>query len=135
MLDRGRVCGPSMSNPCINLARCRGGDAAALPAVHGAARDGVRGFAIYVFDSDCSLSDSGDLSFDGEGHGEEQNPHYIDWVFRNAAREAGILATTYDSACLFVHVTRGEKEPCAVSTPLWNSGVNHVMVDFGDQGR
>lgn len=117
------------------MSRCHGGDTAALPVGRGPARGGVRGLAIYVFDSDCSLSDSGDLSFDGVGRGGEQNPHYIDWVFRNAAREAGVLATAYDSACLFLHVTRGEKEPCAVSTPLWNSGLNHVMVDFGDEGR
>lgn len=134
MFDRGRACGPPLSSPCINLSRCHAGDIASLPAVRGG-HDGVSGLKIYVFDSGCSLSDSRDLSFDGGGPGREQDPHFIDWVFRNAAREAGVLATTYDSACLFVHVTRGEKEPCAVSTPLWNSGVNHVMVDFGDEGR
>lgn len=156
LFDRGRTCGPPMSSPCVNLSRCHGGDTAVLPAVRGA-HDGVKAFTIYVFDSSCSLSDSANLSFDGGDRRGEDDPHHIDWVFRNAAREAGVLAATYDSACLFMHVTRGEgacavstpwwnlglfmhvtrgeREPCAVSTPLWNSGVNHVMVDFGDQGR
>lgn len=83
-----------------------------------------------------ALSDSSALlTADGRGVGdEEDDDHYIGWVFRNAAREAGVLAPTYDSACVFMHVTRGN-ERCAVKTPLWNDGVNHVMVDFGDSGR
>ncbi len=84
-----------------------------------------------------ALADSSALlTADGRGVGdEEDDEHFIGWVFRNAAREAGVLAPTYESACVFMHVTRGEKDRCAVHAPLWNDGANHVMVDFGDTGR
>jgi len=66
---------------------------------------------------------------------EADDGHFIGWVFRNAAREAGVLAPTYESACIFMHVSRGGSERCAVDSHLWNNGANHVMVDFGDNGR
>lgn len=77
------------------------------------------------------------LAADGTGLGEEKDdPHYIGWVFRNAAREAGVLAESYESACVIMHVSRGEgQRECALRSPLWNNGINHVMVDFGDKGR
>lgn len=89
-----------------------------------------------MYDFNCSLSDASALIAADETQGVrgDRDPHYIDWVFRNAAREAGVLAATYESACLFMHVSRGA-EPCAVNLPLWKAGMNHVMVDFGDNGR
>lgn len=75
------------------------------------------------------------LSADGTGLGQEkEDSHYIGWVFRNAAREAGVLADSYESACVIMHVNRVKGEPCATRSPLWNNGVNHIMVDFGDWG-
>eukprot|EP00903_Cladosiphon_okamuranus_P016253 g14991.t1 len=77
------------------------------------------------------------LAADGTGMGEEQeDSHYIGWVFREAAREAGILADSYKSACMIMHVSsREHQRECALRSPLWNNGTNHVMVDFGDKGR
>eukprot|EP00903_Cladosiphon_okamuranus_P016254 g14992.t1 len=77
------------------------------------------------------------LATHGTGMGEEQeDSHYIGWVFREAAREAGILAESYESACMIMHVSSQEHQrECALRSPLWNNGTNHVMVDFGDKGR
>ena len=93
-----------------------------------------------------ALSNSSEmLAADGTGLGaEKDNTHFIGWVFRDAAREAGILAESYESACVFMHVTAAGKKftneqrqwhECPVRSPLWNDGTNHVMVDFGDDGR
>lgn len=86
-----------------------------------------------------ALSDSSEmLAADGTAVGEEDgDPHFIGWVFRNAAREAGALAESYEGACVIMHVSRGGRgtHDCALRSPLWNDGVNHVMVDFGDTGR
>lgn len=82
---------------------------------------------MYVYDDGCSLSDSDSPSYSSQ--------EGVIRTFKNAAREAGVLAATYESACLFVHVSRADNKPCAVNAPLWNSGMNHVMVNFGDQGR
>ncbi len=65
--------------------------------------------------------------------GEESN--HLGWVFRNAALEAGVLAPTYESACIILHVSTNGEEGCAFKSPLWNNGSNHVMVDFFDKGR
>lgn len=85
------------------------------------------------------------LTADGTGIGEETgNSHFMGWVVRNAAREAGVMAESYESACVFIHVTGAGKfltdeqrqwSRCPVRSPLWNNGTNHVMVDFGDDGR
>eukprot|EP00752_Nemacystus_decipiens_P012930 g11444.t1 len=82
---------------------------------------------------------------DGSGLGEEKdNHHFLGWVFRNAARQAGVLAESYESACVFMHATGPGKrlndtqlqwQHCPVRSPLWNGGVNHIMIDFGDDGR
>lgn len=119
LVAKGRGCGSPLSQPCFDFEQCK------------------RSRGIYVYDYNCSLTDTKALLAADEEQrvGGKRDPHYIDWVFRNAAQEAGVLAATYESACLFMHVTRGEKEPCAVNTPLWKSGMNHVMVDFGDNGR
>lgn len=123
IFEKGRDCGPPLTAPCFDFSRC---------APNASASDGVGGPKIYVFDSDCSLSDSDSPSF----HGEEENglPN-LGAVFQHAAREAGILATTYESACMFLYAGRAEREACAVNTPLWKSGANHVMVNFGDNPR
>lgn len=57
-------------------------------------------------------------------------------IWRDAANEMGVLAETYESACMFIHVNnRVDREPCAVDTPLWNYGANHFMIDLTDSGR
>ncbi|CAN0164439.1 unnamed protein product [Hapterophycus canaliculatus] len=51
--------------------------------------------------------------------------------WREALWVAGMLAETYEEACLFIHVnTHNHDEPCATRTPLWNGGVNHIMMEF-----
>eukprot|EP00903_Cladosiphon_okamuranus_P016255 g14993.t1 len=85
------------------------------------------------------------LAGDGTGVGEGKgNLHFMGWVFREAARDAGVLAESYESACVLMHVTGSGKvltdeqrkwSRCPVRSPLWNNGTNHVMVDFGDDGR
>lgn len=88
-----------------------------------------------------ALLDSSELlAADGSGTAvgdEKDDPHYIGWVFRNAAREAGVLADSYESACVIMHVSRAGRgsHDCALRSPLWNDGVNHVVVNFGDTGR
>lgn len=101
--------------------------------------DVVSCFLLGTSPAPSALSDSSEmLAADGTGLGDEKDdPHYIGWVFRNAAREAGVLAASYESACMIMHVSRGGRgaSDCALRSPLWNDGVNHVMVDFGDEGR
>ena len=81
-----------------------------------------------------ALSNSSALLAAGEpAAGEEYND--LGWVFRAAAQEAGVLAPTYESACVIMHVSTSGDEQCAVQSHLWNNGSNHVMVDFYDQGR
>ncbi len=144
-----RRCGTPLSSPCFNVSRCSGpplgsgdrhffspGSIEAL--VGGGAASGSQ---IYVFDNYCSLADSDSISedaLDKEGEplrNEELQEHILSWVFRDAARQAGALAATYESACMFIDISWGEKEPCPVNAPLWNNGSNHVMVNFGDKGR
>ncbi|CAN0349546.1 unnamed protein product, partial [Laminaria digitata] len=39
-------------------------------------------------------------------------------------------------ACIFVHVNKLiDRPPCASTSPLWNGGANHVMVDLTDRTR
>lgn len=133
------TCGPPLSSPCFDFSRCT----LSVPDYDSSetAAAGGGGPKIYVYDHGCSLSDSDSISLDGQEDGgpalenEVLNSHIISWVFRDAAEERGVLAETYDSACVFIHVSWGEKEPCAVNQPLWDNGRNHVMVNFGDKGR
>ena len=62
--------------------------------------------------------------------------HWDLLVMGKAVSEAGLLAETYDSACIFIHVNNGYASmPCATESRLWNDGVNHLMVDFPDITR
>lgn len=126
MFDKGRACGAPFSLPCFNYSRC------AMPSPNSgtsvASGGEIGGPKIYVYDFGCSLSDSDSPSYRDQEEGVVR-------TFQNAAREAGVLAATYESACVFLHVSRADSNPCAVKAPLWNSGVNHLMVNFGDQGR
>ena len=145
-----RQCGSPLSSPCFNFSRCAlpltAQEATATfttPSSNSFATDagGASGVKIYVFDNECSLADSDSISseaVDEDGvalRAEGLYKHTISWIFRDAAREAGVLAATYESACIFLHVGWAESEPCPVNAPLWNNGSNHVMVNFGDNGR
>ena len=90
------------------------------------------GPTIYVHDAECSLANSSDLPIVEENlHGN----HHVSPAWRLAAKEAGVLAETYESACVFIHVSIQTPWPCPSKTPLWNNGMNHLMVDFGDISR
>lgn len=149
-----RGCGAPLASPCFNFSRCSlfpaPEDAPSSVSTRssnsmfggvgdgGGGGAGASGVKIYVFDSLCSLSDSDSIPFEAQGEPlarGQRYAHALSWVFRNAAREAGVLAATYDSACMFIHVGWREPEPCPVNTPLWNNGSNHVMINFGDGGR
>lgn len=91
---------------------------------------------MYVYDSECSLADSELLSVDGKARdGEILGPHKVAWFWRRALKDAGLLAETYESACMYIHVNWVGVKPCASEAPLWKGGVNHVMVDFSDKSR
>ncbi len=146
-----RICGAPLSSPCFDFSRCsRPSNDQDIPSSNylfggvggggggGGGESDESGVKIYVFDNECTLSDS-DLILT-QGPGEDQKvearyTHALSWVFRNAAREAGILAPTYESACMFIHLGWGESKPCPINAPLWNNGSNHVMINFGDGGR
>lgn len=133
IFDMGRTCGAPLGLPCFNYSRCAmpspgSGYSANGSAVAPAGVGDVSRPKIYVYDYGCSLSDSDSPSYRGQ-----EEP--VIGTFQNAAREAGVLAATYDSACVFLHVSRADNKPCAVEAPLWNSGMNHMMVNFGDEGR
>ncbi|CAM9719158.1 unnamed protein product, partial [Ectocarpus fasciculatus] len=122
IFSTGMQCGPPLSPPCFqfNSAECSG-DA-----------------GIYVFDSECSLRETSELRAPDEGREVSRarmNHHYIEWVLRNEAEQMGMLAETYESACMFVHVSPGSNKPCAVDQPRWNGGANHLLVDMADKGR
>ncbi|CAN0259316.1 unnamed protein product, partial [Ascophyllum nodosum] len=92
-----------------------------------------QGPTIYVHDGDCSLADSSDLTSVATNSRRVQDHPGTAW--REAAKEAGVLAETYESACAFIQVNPKSNHPCPVDTPLWNDGANHLMVDFGDISR
>lgn len=123
--DKGKACGTPLTLPCFDNSRC-------VPPPHGT------GPTIYVYDKDCSLADSAELSQAGEIPGDPSghimSDHFVAWYWRKAAKEQGVLAETYESACLFIHVSRAG-DPCATKAPLWNGGMNHVMIDFSDSTR
>ena len=122
MFDKGKACGSPLSQPCFDYSRCDLGP-------------GGNGMSMYVYDADCTLADSDKLSFDGSLNGSMLDHHQRGWVWRRALRDAGLLAETYETACLFIHVSTWGTKPCPPTTPLWNGGVNHVMVDFSDLHR
>lgn len=122
LFDKGKVCGSPLSHPCFDYSRCDSGP-------------GGNGSGMYVYDSTCTLADSDQLSFDGRLNGVKLDHHEAGWVWRSALRDTGLLAETYESACLFIHVSTKGSKPCPPTAPLWNGGVNHVMVDFSDENR
>lgn len=112
----GSLCGAPLSLPCFDYSSCP-------------PPSDSNGPSIYVYDSDCSLADSEHLAIT---HGDDEDRHHSSY-WRQAAREAGSLAKTYDTACLFIEVNAfGHDEPCAPSAPSWNGGANHAMVEFTD---
>lgn len=117
LFAKGQACGPPLSQPCFDFERCASN-------------------SVYVYDSECSLLDSSTLLAQDGGQVDphRMNHHYIEWVLRDEARKAGLLAATYESACMYVHVGFGQ-EACAVHAPRWNNGSNHLMVDMSDDGR
>eukprot|EP00903_Cladosiphon_okamuranus_P012958 g12097.t1 len=112
----GAACGSPLAEPCFERGQCETGDGGAtLPK-------------IYVYDQTCSLADSRKMPI--IDHSTDDNKHQ-DSHWREAAWKAGVLAETYDEACLFIHVnTHNHKEPCATRAPRWNGGVNHIMMEF-----
>lgn len=120
LFARGFSCGSPLSKPCFDFGRC-----GETPSV-------------YVYDSGCSLLDSSVLlARDGseEQEGTRMNHHYLEWIVRKEAKEAGLLAERYESACLFMHVGEGGRAPCPVDAPLWDEGSGHLMIDMSDDGR
>lgn len=117
--EKGRKCGLPLSLPCFDYKRCQ--QNSSTPALK-----------VYVYDSDCTLSRSSDMP---SLYAPEES---VECALRHAARESELLAETYESACLFIHVRRkawADCNLCATSAPLWNDGANHPMVDFTDQSR
>lgn len=124
LFDKAMVCGSPLSYPCFEHFRCtQWGESGP-------------GTGMYVYDSECSLADSELLSVDGRTmDGERLGPHDVAWFWRRALKDEGLLAETYESACMFIHVSWVGVKPCAVEAPLWNGGANHVMVDLSDKSR
>ncbi|CAM9868803.1 unnamed protein product [Ectocarpus sp. 12 AP-2014] len=122
VFSTGMQCGPPLSPPCFqfNSTECLGNA------------------GIYVFDSECSLLETSELRVPDEGQKVSwawMDHHYVEWVLRNEAEQLGMLAETYESACILVHVSPGSTKPCAVDQPRWNGGANHLLVDMSDKGR
>lgn len=118
----GKACGLPLSAPCFDSTRCSGA-LSSLPRP-----------TMYVYDNRCSLANSSLLGNATTYHEDERDMSGAIW--RTAAANAGLLAETYESACLFVHVNeRVDHEPCASRAPLWNEGSNHLMVDLTDFSR
>lgn len=119
VFENGAICGTPLSLPCFDYGRC-------------SLDPDEPGPKIYVYDDECSLKDSGDMDIVSE----VKDWHNISPIFRNAARELGVLAETYESACMFIDVnTKAKQAPCATSSPLWNEGANHLMIDLTDGSR
>ena len=146
LFDKGMICGWPLSYPCFQHSRCTPkaqGDGAGAWAREGEKEgagegggEGSNGVGMYVYDSECSLADSEMLSVDGlDQDGEKLGRHESAWIWRKALKDAGLLAATYETACVFIHVNQVGVEPCAAEAPLWNGGANHVMVDLSDQSR
>lgn len=119
LYDMGMTCGPPLNTPCFDYSRCQSLSESVGPK-------------IYIYDHECSLNSSSSLDMAPA----VKKRHLLDPVFRYAAKELGLLAESYESACLLVHVNnRPGPQPCASSTPLWSNGANHMMIDFTDDTR
>ena len=117
LADGMMACGAPLSSPCFDRDRCK-------PRARGGP-----GPSMYIYDAICSLADSSALPPSGESL-------MLSHTWREAAREAGVLSETYQDACIFVHVNKLiDRPPCASTSPLWNGGANHVMVDLTDRTR
>ena len=111
-ISTSMVCGAPLSSPCFDRDRCR-----------------TRAPLVYVYDDTCSLAPSSALPPSNESL-------MLSHSWREAARNAGVLAEHYDEACLFISINKLiYRPPCATSSPLWNAGSNHVMVDLTDRTR
>eukprot|EP00752_Nemacystus_decipiens_P004771 g4342.t1 len=99
-------CGAPLSLPCFNFSRCRDGP------------------SVYVYDKECSLKDSSQI-----------DDHGMQALIRGLAKDEGILADTYESACSFISINSREELQCAITAPLWDEGRNHVMLDVHDNSR
>lgn len=118
-LDKGKGCGPPLSMPCFDHGRCEPNP------------DGT-GPKVYVYDDDCSLSPS----FEMEMSTVVENDRALTPVLRGVANQLGLLADSYESACIFIHVNiYSGRGSCALSSPLWNEGRNHLMIDLSDWSR
>lgn len=118
IFDKGTTCGAPLSMPCFDYSRCQ------LDAESDNS-------TIYVYDSDCSLDPTHMLEISSTTRGHNPSP-----ILRYVAREMGVLADTYESACLFVDVNdKAGRRPCGPSSPLWNDGANHLMIDTTDSSR
>lgn len=120
-LELGRTCGSPLGQPCFDMSRC-------VPVSQGGP-----GPTIYVYDHDCTLKKSSELGFATE----VDNGRMLSPIWRDAARDLGVLAEEYDTACAFIEVNmRLPKDPpCATKSPLWNNGKNHLILDFTDSSR
>ena len=117
LADSMMACGAPLSSPCFDRDRCKPRGL------------GGPGPSMYVYDATCSLADSSALPPSGESL-------MLSHAWREAAREAGVLSETYRDACIFVHVNKlVDRPPCASTSPLWNGGANHLMVDLTDRTR
>lgn len=119
VFGKGVDCGAPLSEPCFDFERCPNSSA-----------------GIYVYDGTCSLADSSTLLEPQEKTQTrwERKCDDLDIILRNEAENVGLLAQTYESACLFVAATT-RFTSCAVRQPLWNGGSNHLLVDLSDRGR
>ncbi|CAM9569737.1 unnamed protein product, partial [Ectocarpus sp. 13 AM-2016] len=104
---KAKHCGSPWSAPCFDFSRCHDHK------------------GIYVYDEKCTLADSSRIPC-GEGS-------YC--LLRRTAQQAGMLAESYEDACMFIMQNHVRKVSCATSAPLWNDGVNHVMFDITDPSR
>lgn len=118
LFAKGLSCGAPLSQPCFDFGRCTTE-------------------SIYIYDSGCSLLDSSTLlAQDGtqQVSASRMNNRYLERVLRNEAKDAGLLAETYESACIYVHAGYDEGA-CAVRSPQWNEGSHHLMINMSDKGR
>lgn len=106
-----QLCGPPLTLPCFDHSRCSRPPEGTGPS-------------IYVYDDNCSLADSDQLLHRDASH------------WSDAVSRVGLLAKSYESACMFIQVnSHAHEEPCAPQAPLWNGGANHIMIDFTSWGR
>lgn len=119
LFDEGKACGSPLSMPCFDHSRCQLG------------RDGTPP-KVYIYDNNCSLTPS----YEMEMTDTVEDVNLLNPVLRGAANELGILAETYESACIFIDINVFVNHySCAPSAPLWNNGMNHFIIDFSDWTR